>query len=442
MNLLLAVVTGSALAGGVGDALSGLMSANGATDLAVVCYPLGGIVRGLATLPAEVRADMPPQVSPLFSEAAAQEAGFDLSGIVAAGITPDAQRGWAMVPFVDDPARIDAMLSGLNLQPYNEGGGQWELMGGRALAAHHQGSLHVRIGEPATGAMPDPALFAGLPEGEGCALYLDAPDAAGQKAGLGNASGALWMPFAAGEEALLRVKIDAPAPDVLRQVESGPVGGSSSEAPTLVAALGVSLGTLLEDPLVTRAMELEERQARKAARFFDVGPGTTIAVFGEPRPNTLDWVAVVPTQKRSSPVAIARRARKAMRKLEMEVDRGSRTAFVARSGETTIYAASADGRLVLGRDPMRVTEAASGVGRSWLEGANLDRIQRWPISVWTGAGLASFQDMPEGFSMDLGLRADAGIWEIGVRFQGGPSMLEAIFEGRADKGGPLLPGMK
>lgn len=438
MTLLFASVLGGALAAGPGDTLIAMMAEHGATDMALSCAPFGALVEQIREMPGGTGEGLPPEVARLFSAEGSAAAGLDLDGALGMGISPDAESGWFVLPFRGGGAEAEALLGSLNLEPYALGGDRWELRAGKAEASLAPGGVLIRMGSELTGPTPEPALFQGLPEGSGCTMWMIVPERP-TTAQVGPMRMAAWFPLREGEQAILRLSMKAQAPQVLSRAQSAPVGGSSSEPPTIVASLGVSLSALLQDEDIVRAMELDERKARKATRALDVGSGTTLAIFGEPRPRDLSWAAVVPLEHTRRPAAVARRGRRAFKRLGYEIDRGTRTAFVARQGETLLYAASAEGRLAVGSDPVRVTEAASGSGRSWLEGANLERMQGWPIAVWTGPGLARFEDVPEGLSLDLGLRARDGIWEIGLRMKGWPNLLEAILQDGPPKS--LPPGV-
>lgn len=434
--MIAVVLSGLALGAGLGDGLGDLVARHGSAGVAIACAPAGQLIERLGGLPPLAAQAEGGPFSALRSPEQAAAMGFDLSGTLGAAIAVPSASGWLSLPFTGGAAQAEDALRSLAMEPEQTSESVWALRGGNTMASLDQRELMVQVGGRPSGILPDRALLDGFPAGGGCLIWFDAPEELGATQKLGDMQAAAWFPLAPGAETLMRFKLDAPAPEALARPTAAPVGGSSSEAPTLLFAVGVSLESLLDDPLVASALDLKGRDARRAARAFDMGAGATFAVFGDPDPSALDWVAVIPSERRHKPRAIARRARRALHRLELEVERTSPTTFVARREQTTLYGASTDGRLILGHDPMRVGEAASGAGRSWLEGARLERLQGWAISVWTGPGLENFPDLPQGFSADIGIRSREGVWELGLHMEGERDLFDLLF----NRGELSLPG--
>lgn len=425
MLLLPVFLATPASAGDLGATLREAIALHGGAELAATCAPVSELFARLAGSSSLDEAKLPPGLVELLSGVGAAP-GLRLDGPLSLGLSTEARSGWLSLPFSGSVAEAEALMVRVGLDPELASDGLWMARHGKVAAKLSDGALHLIVGSPLEIGGPSEGLLEGLPVDGGCAMWLAVPSEipGARKIGLTQASA--FLPLRRGQEALLRLDLDAEAPAALTAPAAAPAGGSSAEPPSLVMTVGVSPGALLEDPIVAAAMDLDSAGARRAARALDIGPGTTLAVFGEPDPDQLDWVAVLPTERRGRPASIARHARKALRRLDLEVKRTSSTAFAALREGHTIYGATAVGRLVVGADPVHVSEAAGGVGTSWLEGARLDRLSDWTVTVWTGPALSEIAGFPAGTRADLGLRSRDGVWELGLRAEGGLDLIDAL----------------
>lgn len=404
-----------------------------APDLAAVCQPSGELLEHLGTLftlMAFAGEDVPAgAVRAVTSVDAIRAAGLDAEGSVSMGLYLDEREGWLKLPLsAPDAATAERLMGALNIGYVADGEG-WSVEGGKARAALSGADLVVRKGDGSTGAIFDGSILNGMPSGSGCVLWgADRP-------GLGLPAPAdetfqmsLFVPFDGADDALMHIKLTDPAPAVLSRPQSAPVGGTTSEAPSVVLAAGVSLAAFLEDPGVLRALEMRPREARRVVRALDIGPGTTAAFFGAVDPDRLDWVLVLPVNEASTR-RIARKGRRVLREMGLRVRRGGPDGLIAQGDASLVFGFADPGRLVLGVDPSRVMEVASRTGTSWLVGADEARLGSWPLVGWTGAGIQEAMGLPEGARLDLSLRAADGVWELGLHAEGlGEALLRVLEE--------------
>lgn len=410
---------------GLASALSQMVSGAGprAPDMAVACGPTGALLDRLTEMSAIAAAagrPMPEEVASLLGDPVrAAELGLDPQGVVGFGLYLAERQGWLSLPLSSaDPETAERLMGALGVQFSADSAG-WSIEGGEARAALRGPDLVLQRGQGSTGAIFDPTLLSDLPTSAGCLMWgANRPGMGLPVQGDVPFQTGLFVPLDHGQDLQLRLRLKDPAPGVLDHPASAPVGGTTSEPPSLVVAAGVSLRSLVKDRGVARALELSERDARRLVRALDVGPGSTLALFGPLDPERLDWVAVVPVEGALAPRRIARKGRRILRGLDMRVKRGAANAFVAEGDEGLVFGVADHGRLVLGRDPVRVMEAASGVGGSWLAEADDQRLGAWPIVAWTGSAMPTWMGLPESARVDLGLRAVGGVWEIGLRATG------------------------
>ncbi len=420
---------------GLAGALSQMVSGAGprAPDMAVACGPSQALLGRLSELSAlgEAAGRPVPEALPklLADPSAAAAVGLNPDGVVGFGLYMQERQGWLSLPLVSaDRESAERLMTelGIAFAPEAEG---WSIEGGKARATLRGAELLLQRGEGSTGAIFDPTLLAGLPSSPGCLMWgANRPGMGMPIPGDPLFQTGVFLPFDGSEDMVLRLRLGDAAPGVLDHPASAPVGGSSSDVPSLVIAAGVSLRSLVMDPGVARALDLSEHDARRLVRALDVGPGATMALFGPLDPDVIDWVAVVPVEGAARPRQIARKARRLLRGLDMHLKRGAANAFVAEGEDALVFGIADHGRLVLGTDPVRVMEAATGAGGAWLASADDERLSAWPIVAWTGSAMPTWMGLPEGARVDLGLRAVGGFWEIGVRATGLGEALRQLIE--------------
>lgn len=435
---------------GLADALSRMVNASGprAPDVAMVCGPsqrLLGRLADLSALAAVTGRPVPERLPDLLAspeQAAAH--GLDPEGAVGFGLYLEEKQGWLRLPLVQgDRETAERLMDELGVEHVTDGEG-WSVEGGKAQASIQNSELVVVKGQGTTGAIFDPTLLAGLPEEGGCLLWgANRPGLGVPVPGDEPLQTGMFFPFDGGRDVLVRLRLSDPAPAVLGHPASAPVGGTTSDAPTLVVAAGVSLQALLEDPAVARALELRQGDSRRVVRALDVGPGATVALFGALDPEALDWVAVLPVEGAAGPRKIARKGRHLLRRLDMRVHRGGPDALIAEGESSLVFGMADHGRLILGVNPARVLEVAARLGTSWLASADEERLGAWPVVAWTGEALSEGMGLPEGARLDVGLRAVDGLWEIGLRGTGlGDALRELMSEELRAGGQKLGPGVK
>lgn len=423
----------SASAEGSPEALRHLLETEVPTPFVVgACTPVGAALSGVAGLVGAVGKlgplVLPEPLSDLLSLAdpeLARTAGIDPAGVLALGTGPDRSGAWVSLPFDGSPAQAEALLTTLRQAPEPTEKG-WMLGAGMDVATLASGTLRLQRGvAQAGGGAPDLSLLQDLPVGPSCTFWAGFPEDDLPKALArgGPRQGVVSIPLSKGGELLLRTRLDDPAPELLARPTGAPAGGTTTEAPTLVLAVGVSPFELLTDPTIAPKAKLDPSQIKRAKRKFNLAPGATMAVFGDPNPKRLDFVLVLPV--RSPPRAmnraraLDRRAVKILQRLGREAERTSATTFTVVDGDQMYFGATAPGRVILGTRVNRVAEVAAGRGTSWLDGADLDRLHHWPVALWTGAGLATSARTGD-LSVDMGLRSVGGAWELGLRIHGEP----------------------
>lgn len=388
------------------------------TRIAASCAPASGILGKLREVSSaedlERMADTEAGIALiLLDPVAAAAAGFDLDGALTVGVPMAGQGEWFGLPFAGTPSQAEAALSQTRLGAARPEGAGWRL-GDGSVAQLQDGLLLVTKRGSAELAPPSPRaeLFAGLAPTPGCTVWLQVPPQLAQKApSLANAQLLLQVPMS-GDGVLARVAATKPAPEALARVAAAPVGGSSVEAPSFVLGLGVS-PYALADAEIKQDLPLQPAQLARLKRRLPLGPGATLAMFGSPG-SQLSVVVVLPVESRLSPRRLASRARKAAEGAGAEVTATASDRFEARVNGKVVQVVARRGRLYLGEELPRVLEAADGLGQSWLLNAPVERMTGWPLTLWT-TGIPGPGGAP--MSMDLGLRARDGIWEIEAQVQ-------------------------
>lgn len=284
----------------------------------------------------------------------------------------------------------------------------------------------------------DRELVGALPDGRGCAVHLVVdPTLLGEKAGglVGQpVELAGFVPFTAGEAALMRLR----APD---QVDLSFLGGGSAPlqvrselAPAVVVALGFSFDDVLSMPGLAERLDLPPSRLARLGRWLNVDRGALVGLFGDPR--ELSFVAALPLNAATGPTAagtVTRRLARLARKAEISVLYREDRALGLLLGKQILHAQVRDGLVVLGADSQRVLDVANGEGQPWVGTVGGAFAQEWALAMMIQLdGEGERGPMP---AMGAGLRSRDGYLEIGVRLRD-PLPLSTLVSGLS----PVLGG--
>ncbi len=428
------VLASPAAASTPADALgAALQAAPSPPEVAISCAPAGDVLGLLATVAVQAGGNTPDDAT-----LAALMSGP--AGLAALGVAVDDPLVLTMwdptgepvgeldLPFSGDAAEAHALLVQLGLAPkaVPDTPGTWVTNDGgtdttvRLLDDHLALSFNGPPPEQTGLVSPDLDLIAGLPADRGCAAWvatttdkLPAMQRIGGDDGLALAG---FLPFERGGIGLIRIRAAMPLPAALSTSGRAPVTGSSAEPPAMVFSIGLSMADLLEDSDLIERMDLKQAQARKLQRYANIGSGSTVAFFGDPRRG--DFAAALPLDGTRGPTRahkVARRLRKLARKAGLDVLRSEDRSLVVQAKDTLVFIEVRDGRVYLAAHGPRAVEAADGQGNPWVSSDDLSWALQWPVALWTGPRGPSAQQ----FSLKVqgGLRGVDDVFEVGVRVQ-------------------------
>ncbi len=279
------------------------------------------------------------------------------------------------------------------------------------------GRLTVRAGIPNPGG-PTPVreLVRRGNASAGCLLTFDgalprseAAQAAGRDAL--HVTGVLHLPLSDGAPATVRFHTEGPVPTALRSEPAPPVGGSTSERPAVLLSVGVSLGDLLLDPALHRALGIPEEHVIEVLSEMRFGRGSTIGFF-EDGPS-LGFVANVDAARADGRRLGSRRARRAVQRVLSKIgvthERVSRNELSVTVRESTVWVTTRPGGLVVGGSRERTREVARGEGVPWVAPAFAELASLHPVAM-RSEGVQTGAIPP--VAADLGIRTLPGLWEV------------------------------
>ncbi len=352
--------------------------------------------------------------------------------------------GVLSLPFSGDPTQAQGLLASLSdqVQPVQADVPTWwvpEGQGGGYAVELRDGLLSMVFSlklDPALTPPPGPpgfdrALVSGLPDGRGCALHVlvqpsDLP-APAATLGLNPVELAGFVPFAAGQPALLRLRLPPGALPEAMERGAPPVAARSSQPPPITLSLGFSMAEALEIPGLAEKMEVRPGQLDRLGRWLNVDSGAVMGVFGDPR--AMDFVAVLPLDESSGPVRarkVTRRLARLARKADISVLYREPQALGFLVKERVMHARIRDGLVVVGLDSQRVMDAAEGRGQPWGGPVSDAFAQEWALAMMVGLDAGGpVGPLP---AMGVGLRSREDTLELGIQLQQ-PLPLQTLLAG-------------
>ncbi|RME21830.1 MAG: hypothetical protein D6798_17270 [Deltaproteobacteria bacterium] len=399
--------------------------------MAVACAPAGDVLQALGTVALESGgiASDDPAVDALLGGVAhlsAQGIAVDEALVLTMWKAGEEPVGELALPFSGDEEQARTLLDRLGIAPEPVPGAP-----GRWVGHDEDGDTRVRLVDgslalsfngspPARDDLPvlDRELVAGLPDGPGCAAWValsgDAATAARPIVGERGLAIAGFLPFQREGIGLVRVRSVGPFPQAMSQSGWAPVTGSGHESPGMVVTVGPGLADLLDDAELVAHLGLTPAQVRRVQRTANIGAGSTIALFGDPRGR--DFVAVLPVDGTRGPTRahkVSRRLRRLARRVGFDVLRSDDRSMVVSVGTDLVFVEVRDGRIYLAAHGPRALEAAEGVGEPWVHSEDLAWALRWPVAAWTGLGGPAMQRYP--LKVQAGFRGVDDVLEVGIR---------------------------
>jgi|GEM_PF-3951381 len=259
-----------------------------------------------------------------------------------------------------------------------------------------------------------PSALSLLPDGDGCALWMQPPSSSPTTPALLRNPIALWIPFDDSTPIRLNVALPphrdrAAKPEV---VPPTPVFGPMR--PQAVITLGVPVLSILNDPVVQDSLPPQVRmQLPEGGIAENVGAGTVVGTFfGQDGPGV---VAVIPITKKNGRPVWSRRIWKITSDAVVQAQEGRgglpperigrRSLQVQVTPRHTLTMVAQRGRLVVGNVHGQVEGVASGEGVAWLDTDQSTWASDHAVSVFGEAPLPGL-GMPLGVQVGAGTRDD------------------------------------
>ena len=325
----------------------------------------------------------------------AETGGVDLGGSLLLGTDMDGGPGMAAVPFSGGLQEVEELLGTAGSQVASHPDGGWTLTPeeGGELRVHVVGDhlvfrrLSVPVDDPLE---PMPWLIRGLPEEEGCAIFLDVEE--GLMEGLPSTTAAAVLPSVVGRDARVRFSSQGAIPPAFgRRSPPARTFGSSSVPPRALLTVNVPGLEVLRVPSVEASLGLGPQEHAALASLVYIEPGMTVAGLGTQKdPQVVATMGVLrPSGRSFSGAGLNRRIVRMLWELGMPVRKLGRRAFVADVGGTLVYGATDVGRLSVGTDSLVVAEALVGHGEPWNQPEFVDVAAGRPVALAIAEDLIS-----------------------------------------------------
>ena len=411
----------SALAVSPVDSLSALTEGRSVAppQMALSCVPMGRVVKLLGSLPLPPGMFLQGAEDPaaklmlgLRDPKRAEAMGFDLAGAGAMLFWQENKSATLTLPFSGDAAQAEALLQGMGSEVQAEADGMsWRARGKNGAASLwrlEDGALTSNEGVPPQGSWTSPALLQGMPEVDGCSIFMSLDDLPGEK-GPSSADLAMFFPLGGGAPALVRIDLPKDAPALFASSKTPPVGGSSLERPTALLSVGVPLFDLLD--VFGEDTKLPSEDITAVRQHVTLEPGATIAFYG--KPNELNMVAVLPvTDGKGQPLSTKRLVKKlykGAKRQDMAPQKEGKDGFMVVMENRQLHVKSAPAAVVVGTNGLGVEQAALGLGEPWMDTAATTYASEWPVAV--SAGQSTEDGSVEAF---MGLRSLGTNWEVSM----------------------------
>jgi hypothetical protein len=361
--------------------------------VAFACAPLSDTFAVLdrAGIGSEMLMMMPENVKYWLSmsdPAVALEAGVDLDGslIMTADEGEGMDRAMSLsIPFSGSGEQATAMLERIGPRKGSPPGAS---MGGWDVSGSGGGHFQLRSG-PLDAVTVNPALLSGLPSVPGCAIL--ATDIAKEKM---SGSILIHAPFV-GENEPLRIRISTPGSLTFPSLTVPPQLPDirTDTVPMAVAVVRFEPIALLQQESFWSEESLWEEMGEKpgfsqedvdkVAERLRVMPGTTIALFGNPKEP--QWAATLPVANPEGRALSTWKLRRGMKKADSSLEWSSRTTFTISRDEGPISGEISKGTIRLASSDALLSEARSDSGTPWISEAHAAHVADWPVSVYIQA---------------------------------------------------------
>jgi len=389
-----------------------------APEFMVSCGPLERVIEYAALVPIppgavdKLSADPAGRVLLSLREPGnAARMGLDLDGhvlMVFDKMKSEATGAAMVLPFSGSPEQVTSLLGALGPVMPGDDGQSWQILSGSgeldvSLAGGQLRVLDRSLARGSVGART--ALLDDLPEVEGCAIALKLDEKMGENKLTGEV--VAFVPLAGGSPGIVRLALEEPAPPLFAASQRPPSSGSSSERPSVVVSLGVSLNEIIG--LMQEVGDIDSAELSMLNEWFTFEPGLVLSMYGDVKAGS--FAAVIPlTNAEGQPFNTRRLIRPMKRGLKEQgypVERVDKEGLVAVVEGRELHIRVAPGRVVAGTHGQAVWEAALGLGEPWVSGSLAAFASEWPVAL--------VATRPEQqVEVLLGLRSRGEAWELSL----------------------------